>query len=257
MCRLLKIPRSLIYYKKKQHCINSKLENAVIKVFRESKNNYGTKKIKVELKKVNISASRRKIGEIMRKYALVSNYTIKQYKAHKTACNNDSTPNIVNREFTNREDLEVIVSDLTYVRVRDKWHYICLIINLYNREIVGFSSGDSKTAALVYEAFLNSSINLSEVCIFHTDRGNEFKNKLIDELLATFNIRRSLSNKGNPWDNAVSEATYKIIKTEFAFNRIFASQDELSRDLFEYVYWYNHKRIHGALGYVSPSDYVP
>ena len=256
MCRLLNIPRSLVYYHKKQKTINSALENRIIKIFKESKNNYVTRKIKVELNKANLLASRRKTGEIMRKYAFISNYTIKQYKSHKTGCNNDSTPKLVNREFKNRSNLEVIVSDLTYVRVCDKWHYICLIVNLYNREILGFSSGSSKSAQLVYEEFLNSHINLSEVCIFHTDRGNEFKNKLIDELLSTFKIKRSLSKKGDPWDNAVAEATYKIVKTEFAFDRIFASQEELSRDLFEYVYWYNNKRIHGALGYVSPRDYV-
>ena len=191
-----------MYYKKKQRQQNSTLENEVIKKFRESRNNYGTRKIQVELNKEKIVASRRKIGEIMRKYGLVSNYTIKQYKVHKTSCNNDDTPNIVNREFDGRTDLEVIVSDLTYVRVGNKWHYICLIINLYNRMIVGFSSGPHKTAQLVYEAFLNSTLNLSKVSIFHTDRGNEFKNKLIDQLLSSFNIKRSLSNKGIPYDNA-------------------------------------------------------
>lgn len=139
--------------------------------------------------------------------------------------------------------------------MKDKWHYICLIVNLYNRKIVGFSSGCNKTAQLVYKAFLNSSINLSKVSIFHTDRGNEFKNKLIDELLATFHIKRSLSNKGTPYDNAVAEATYKIVKTEFAFNRIFASQEALSLELFDYVNWYNNKRLHGSLGYVDPCEY--
>ena len=255
MCRFLQIPRSLVYYKKKQVSFNSNLENTVIKIFHESRNNYGTRKIKIELNKQKIATSRRKIGEIMRKYALVSNYTIKQYKVQKSTCNNENTPNIVNREFNDRCDLEVLVSDLTYVRVGEKWYYICLILNLYNRKIVGFSSGAHKTANLVYEAFLNSSINLSSVSIFHTDRGNEFKNKLIDELLTTFNIKRSLSSKGNPYDNAVAEATYKIVKTEFSFNRIFSSPQELSLELFDYVNWYNNKRIHGSLGYVAPCDY--
>ena len=256
MCRFLSIPRNLVYYKKKQRHQNSTLENKVIEKFRGSRNNYGTRKIQVELNKEKIVASRHKIGEIMRKYGLVSSYTIKQYKVHRTSCNNDHTPNIVNRDFDDRTDLEVIVSDLTYVRVGNNWHYICLIINLYNRMIVGFSSGPHKTAQLVYDAFVNSTINLSKVSIFHTDRGNEFKNRLIDELLTAFNIKRSLSNKGNPYDNAVAEATYKIVKTEFAFNRIFTSQQELSLELFDYVNWYNTKRIHGSLGYVTPCEYT-
>lgn len=255
MCRLLSIPRSLVYYRKKTRQIDSTLENEVIRIFKESRNNYGSKKIRIELKKNRIIASRRKIREIMNKYNLVSNYTVKQYKVHKTNCNNDIIDNVVNREFNDRTHLEVVVSDLTYVRVKNKWNYICLLINLFNREIVGFSAGPNKTAELVYDAFLNSNVNLSKVQIFHTDRGNEFKNKLIDEVLTSFSIKRSLSHKGCPYDNAVAEATYKIIKTEFAFNRIFNSLNELRLELADYVNWFNKKRIHGALNYLSPVDY--
>ena len=78
------------------------------------------------------------------------------------------------------------------------WNYICLLNNLFNREIVGYSVGAKKDANLVYEAFMNSTINLSKIKIFHTDRGNEFKNKIIDEVLKVFNIERSLSKKGMP-----------------------------------------------------------
>lgn len=100
-----------------------------------------------------------------------------------------------------------------------------------------------------------TTINLKKVKIFHTDRGNEFKNKIIDELLDTFEIRRSLSKKGCPYDNAVAEAGYKIIKTEFAFNRIFNSLEELKLELRSYVLWYNNKRIHSALNYMTPVEY--
>jgi transposase InsO family protein len=255
MCKVLHIPRSLVYYKKKQRKTDSRLENEVIKIFRDSRNNYGSRKIKIELKKLGITVSLKKISSIMKKYNLISNYTVKQFKVHKTGCNNDQIENVVNREFNDRDNLEVVVSDLTYVRVREKWHYICLLINLFNREIIGFSAGSNKTAELVYEAFINSNINLSKIQIFHTDRGNEFKNKLIDEVLTAFNIKRSLSHKGCPYDNAVAEATYKIFKTEFAFKRIFDSLDQLKIELSDYVNWFNNKRIHGALNYLSPVEF--
>lgn len=86
-------------------------------------------------------------------------------------------------------------------------------------------------------------------------KGNEFKNKLIEEIITTFDIKRSLSKKGCPYDNAVAEATYKIVKTEFAFNRRFESFEELEQELFDYVNWYNTIRIHGSLGYKSPKQY--
>ena len=102
---------------------------------------------------------------------------------------------------------------------------------------------------------MKTNCNLSEINIFHTDRGCEFKNNIIDEVLEAFNIKRSLSKKGCPYDNAVAEATYKIIKTEFAFNRGFTNFEELEMELFDYVNWYNNHRIHGSLNYMTPVEY--
>ena len=252
MCDKLKIARSLVYYQRKNKRKDIKLEEKIVRIFKESRNNYGSRKIKHELDILGYRVSLRKIRTLMNLNGLVSNYTIKQYKVHKQTCNNDNIGNILNREFNNKKYLDVVVSDLTYVRVLNKWHYICVIINLSNREIVGYSCGPHKTAELVYKAFSRIKNNLSEIRLFHTDRGNEFKNQVIDDLLAAFDIERSLSHKGCPYDNAVAEAAYKIIKTEFAFNRIFNSSAELELELFDYVNWYNNIRIHGSLGYLTP-----
>ncbi|MBU3227363.1 integrase core domain-containing protein [Clostridium algidicarnis] len=100
-----------------------------------------------------------------------------------------------------------------------------------------------------------TNINITKIKIFYTDRGNEFKNKIIDEVLEAFKIKSSLSKKGCPYDNDVAEASYKIIKTEFAFNRIFKSLEDLKKDLRSYVLWYKNKRIHSALNYMTPIEY--
>jgi len=255
MCKFLKLSRSLIYYQPKPKTDETALELAVIAEFNDSKKNYGTRKLKVELAKIGFIVSKRKIGRVMAKYNLVSTYTIKQFKVHKATCNEAKIANIVNRDFDNRTKLEVVVSDLTYVNVKGKWNYICVLLDIYNREIVGYAAGKHKDAKLVQKAFGTVKVNLNSIEIFHTDRGNEFKNNLIDETLKVFNIRRSLSKKGCPYDNAVAEATFKIVKTEFAFNKIFNSFDELEYLLFDYVNWYNNIRIHGSLGYMSPVEY--
>lgn len=95
---------------------------------------------------------------------------------------------------------------MTYVRVHQNWHYICILVDLYNREIIGHSAGPHKNAELVKRAFSRVPYNLFELELFHTDRGSEFKNRLIDQALKTFGIERSLSEKGTPYDNAVAEA---------------------------------------------------
>ena len=111
---------------------------------------------------------------------------VAKYKVHKTTCNEAKVANVVNRSFNGRNNLEVVVSDLTYARVNGKWNYVCLMLDLFNREIIGFSAGPNKDARLVYEAFASIKHDLSKVKIFHTDRGNEFKNNAIDGLLDTF-----------------------------------------------------------------------
>ena len=100
-------------------------------------------------------------------------------------------------------------------------------------------------------AFASVKANLTRVQIFHTDGGSEFDNMLIDELLCTFQINRSLSLKGCPYDNAVAEATFKLIKTEFVNRRFFLTAEQLAWELADYVNWFNNIRIHGSLGYSS------
>ncbi len=255
MCKHLGIPRSLVYYKPKGRKIDTALETAVQDIFSKSRRNYGARKIKVELKKIGIICSRRRIREVMKKYCLVSSYTVKLYKLHKSKANNAPDANIVDREFDNRTLCEVIVSDLTYVKVGNKWNYICALLDLYNREIIGFSVGRYKDAGLVYDAFMRVRVPLNRIRIFHTDRGSEFNNKMITEALEAFGIKRSLSRKGNPYDNAVAESFYNILKTEFVQGRKFETLEELNMELFDYVNWYNKKRIHGTLGYMTPFEH--
>lgn len=147
------------------------------------------------------------------------------------------------------------MSDLTYVRVLNHWHYICIIIDLYNREIVGYSCGRHKDAKLVFQAFSRIKSSLYEYEYFHSDRGREYDNYLIDEVLKTFKIEQSLSRKGNPYDNAVAEAQFKIIKMEFVYPRIFESMKQLALELQTYISWFNNNRVHSTLGYQSPVEY--
>lgn len=191
----------------------------------------------------------------MKENGLVYNYTVAQYKVHTANCNESPIPNIVDRDFDNREKLEVAVSDLTYVRVADKWNYVCTLIDLYNREIIGYAAGARKDAKLIETALLRCKYSLKDIKVFHSDHGNEYNNAIIDKILSTFKIERSLSNKGNPYDNAVSEATNKILKTEFIYQRKFEILEQLQLELAEYIYWYNNLRIHGSLGYISPIEY--
>lgn len=263
MCKVLKIARSTFYHdtgiaaQKEQEKLAEEqlLKEEILMIFNKNRQVYGTRKIKKELEKTGYMVSRRRIGRLMGELGIQSKYTQASYKPMSTRPNEESVRNVLNRAFEVDKEMSVLVSDLTYVKVGGNWNYICFLIDLYNREIVGYSVGEQKDAALVQRAFKSVKYPLGNVKMFHTDRGSEFKNVGIDELLSEYTIKRSLSHKGNPYDNAVAEATFKILKTELINGTHFSTLEQLSLELFDYVNWYNNIRSHSTLGYLSPVAY--
>ncbi|MCM3729882.1 IS3 family transposase [Neobacillus cucumis] len=263
MCKVLQIARSTFYYEteiaaqKEQEKaeLEQKLKEEIQMIFNKNRQVYGTRKIKNALFKTGHTVSRRRIGRLMAELGMQSKYAQASYKPMTSPPNEESIQNVLHREFHVDKEMSVLVSDLTYVRVGQYWNYVCFLIDLYNREIVGYSAGERKDAALVQRAFASVKRPLENVKIFHTDRGSEFKNVDIDELLNEFQITRSLSQKGNPYDNAVAEATFKILKTELINGTHFLTLEQLSLELFDYVNWYNNIRSHSTLDYLSPVTY--
>ncbi len=256
MCQILKISRTHYYNYKGEHKSVDPLTEEIKSIFRDSKKTYGTRRIKAVLASKKYNVSRRRIGRVMANEGLVSVYTKAQYKVCPTSANEAPIKNELEREFNNRDPLEAIVSDLTYVRVGSRWNYVCTIMDLHNREIIGYSVGPRKDAALVYKAFSSIKHDLSRIGLFHTDRGKEFINKQIDNLLSTFDIKRSLSHKGTPYDNAVAEANFKSLKFEFVYQNRFNTLEELERELGGHIWWYNNERLHSSLGYKTPFEYA-
>lgn len=169
MCQILKISRSNYYNYKEKPKLKDTLTDEVISIFKDSKKTYGTRRIKAVLETKGYTVSRRRIGRIMANEGLVSVYTKAQYIVYPTSVNEAPIKNELEREFKGRNPLEAIVSDLTYVRVGSRWNYVCTIMDLHNREIIGYSVGPRKDAALVYKAFSNIKHDLSRIGLFHTD----------------------------------------------------------------------------------------
>lgn len=166
LCDILQLSRSTFYYEAKvreQQQAHQELTRQIVQIFRDSRSIYGQRKIKRMLEKQGEKASRRRISRIMREQGLVSKYTVAQFKPHKTTCNEEPVTNVLNREFNQAHELKVVVSDLTYVRVQQNWHYICVLVDLYNREIIGYSAGPSKDAQLVYRAFATVKDDLNRL----------------------------------------------------------------------------------------------
>lgn len=133
---------------------------------------------------------------------------------------------------------------------------MCPLVDLADRGIVGHSAGRTRDASLVLGAFATLDFPLTDVQVFHTDRGGEFDNTRIDELLDVFDIKRSLSRKGNPYDNAVVESTNRLLKKELVYRNSYATIEQLRRDPDDYVWWSDNQRLHSTLGYRSPKEFT-
>ena len=257
-CRLLGVARSTYYSMRSRRgrpAAPDPAAPAVVAAHAASKGRYGSRKIKASLERSGVTVSRRRVCRIMRENGLVSAYGRKRFKVHPGAVNEADVPNVVARGFGGRAPRTHICSDLTYVRVGASWNYVCLLVDLYNREIVGHSAGPRKDARLVKSAFATLSFPISDIEVFHTDRGSEFDNAEIDLMLEAFGIERSLSAKGCPYDNAVDESTNRILKAELVHRETFGTTRELRAKLSDYVHWYNNFRIHSTLGYMSPVEF--
>lgn len=231
------------------------LTGDVVAAHRDSRGRYGARKIKRALAKKGKVASRRRITRIMKENSLASAYAKAKFKSHADKPNEADLPNVLDREFDGYAPHTHLASDLTYVRVLSAWHYICLLVDLANREIVGHAAGAHKDARLVKSAFATVAFPLFDIDVFHSDRGSEFDNMALDEMFEVFGITRSLSKKGCPYDNAVVESTNKILKAEFVYRERFDSLEDLQIKLSDYVWWYNHERMHSTLGYMSPVEF--
>lgn len=172
----MNIPRSSYYYKTVELVSEAELEEKVRNIFFGSKYRYRARKVKKYLEAEGICLSRRRIRRIMKRLNLVSVYQESAFKPHSKGTNQAPIPNLLDRQFDQHKPFEALVTDLTYVRVDKRWVYVCLIIDLFNREIIGLSVGWYKTADLVKEALQSVPYALTKVNLFHSDRGKKFDN---------------------------------------------------------------------------------
>jgi transposase InsO family protein len=260
MCKLLEVPRSTYYYSIKEKAgkeeKNNELDQRVEEIFKANHGIYGARKINHRIKEMypELRSSRYKVTNSMKKQGFVSKYCkTKAFKPYKVNTNKEDIPNILEQNFDNYKENEVVVSDLTYIKCNSKFLYICFLTDLYNREIVGYSVTEKHNTDCVIEAFVNSTIDSNKLKIFHTDRGGEFNGKELIKLLKDKNIKRSMSKPGCPYDNAVSERMFATFKREWKAEQ-YENIIELEADVREFVNWYNNYRIHETMGCKTPIE---
>lgn len=232
MCKVFKVSRSGYYAwltrKLSKRSINNRvLYQKIEAIYHSGKGRYGSPKVTKVLIADGIRVSRQRVARIMKLKGLRS-VIVGKFKVCTTDSNHnkDVSPNILNREFTAGAPSEKWVSDITYIRTNSGWLYLTIIMDLFDRKIIGWSMSKGMTAAETIVAAWKMAIknrSVKEDMIFHSDRGVQYASNEFRVLLKTGKIRQSMSRKGNCWDNAVSENFFKILKSETGFNTIYNS----------------------------------
>lgn len=166
--------------------------------------------------------------------------------------------NKLNQEFSASRPNEKWVTDITYIWTKEGWLYLAVVLDLFSRKVVGWSMDETMEKDLVINA-LNMALRSRQPekgLLHHSDRGSQYASSDYQKLLMDQQITCSMSRKGNCYDNAVVESFFSTLKQELVFHQQYQSRQHAKQDIFEYIeVWYNRRRRHSSLGYVSPEDF--
>lgn len=219
---------------------------------------YGSPKLRGELKKNGYRISRQRVKKIMDKYGIIRKMKRKFVKTTDSKHKERWSPNLLVRDFSSPVPDAVWVSDITYIRTGEGFRYLCVIIDLYSRMVVGWSLGNRITAGLAIAALDDAYRRRRppKYLIFHSDGGKQYVSKDFRERLKKYGMVQSMSGKGDPWDNAVAESFFAQLKKELIHGCFFGTGEQLRAALFDHIeVFYNRQRGQKELGYWSPVEY--
>lgn len=198
---------------------------------------YGIRRIKKKLTEQNIVVSRRRIGRLMKISDLKCTTIKRKYKVTTNFNHNRPiVPNLLARRFIVDKVNRYWVSDITYIPTKEGWLYLAVVIDLYSRQVVGWSMDRYMQAELVNNALLMAlwKRKPNKGLIYHSDRGSQYAADSHKRIIKDHNIIQSMSASGNCWDNAVAESFFHTFKTELIYQYKFNTREEAKQTIFEY-----------------------
>jgi putative transposase len=263
MCKVLNVSSSGYYAWRKRpvsarEMANQQLLEKIEVVHTESQETYGSPRVYHELKAQGVACSENRVARLMRLHHIRAKQT-KRYKvttrrnkAHPVA------PNLLKRNFVAQRPDQIWLADITYIPTLEGWLYLATILDLYTRRIVGWAMSDRMTSDLTKSA-LEMAISQRQPdpgLIHHSDQGSQYTDGTYQALLKDHGIRASMNGVGSWYDNAPMESFFGTLKSELVHHYAYHTRDEAKADLFFYIEaFYNRRRLHSALDYLSPEAY--
>jgi putative transposase len=264
MARLFKVSRSGFYsYRNRKESDRSKEDSLLKEKIKElqmvSNFSLGQLPMTIKLKaELSIPLGHNRVGRIMRENDLQPKKTKRKWRPKEEKDLKNPFGNILNREFAPGVLNRAWVTDTTYIETTKGWHYLCPVMDLGNREIIGWDFSNSPNTEAAKRALKLSLVerNYPENVIFHSDRGSQFCSEEFQDELEKNGFQISLSRRGNCWDNACIESFFKGLKHDWLYNFPVMSPEDTRLRIFEYIeVLYNRFRPHGSLNWMSPVEF--
>lgn len=265
MCGVLDISRSGFYASvgrppSRRARQNEHLVAQMRKIHQERRGVYGSPRMTKELLDLGLGTSENRVASLMRKSG-ISGRNPRTFRVQTTDSNHDFpiATNLVDQNFRATDVNEVWLSDITYIDTAEGWTYLCAIKDIHSAEIIGWALDDHMRTDLVLTAFRRAvrSKQPPSGVIFHSDRGVQYASTDFRTELKGLGFIQSMSGKGNCYDNAPMESFFGTLKVEEVYRRRYANLDDAKRNLFDYIeVFYNRKRRHSRLGYLSPAEFL-
>ena len=259
-CRLLQVSRAGYYqHQQRRPCQSDVAASVHIKAaFAASGKSYGSRRLSCALRAQGFAIGRYRVRRLMREAAL---RPVWKRKFIHTTDSKHALPiaeNLLNRQFDVTTPNQAWTSDITYVRTRQGWLYLAVVMDLFSRKIVGWAMAPSMPVELVARALCMAvqQRRPGAGLLLHSDRGSQYASLDYQALLGRYGIVCSMSRRANCWDNAVMERFFLNLKMERVWQRDYANHGEAQRDITDYIVgFYNSTRLHSTLGYLSPAVY--
>lgn len=266
MARVFKVSKSSYYYwlghrVGKWEQTNAPILHQIRSIHAASKQTYGSPRINRELHKRGWMVSRPRVARLMRQAGIRSILKKKFVVTTDSSNTVRRFDNLLDRDFAPGVVGRVWVSDITYIATQQGWSYLTTIIDLGDRKVIGWRLSRSLRAEDTVVPAWRAAVStrpLSAPLIFHSDQGVQYGcDAVMAEVTKDKRVTQSMSRKGDCWDNAVAESFFKTLKYEWTNRYIYRDHKQAELSLFEYIEsFYNTKRAHSSLGYLSPDEYA-
>ena len=233
----------------------TKLMLLIQQIFNDSGQRFGAGKIRVKLLEVGVHMSTKRISTLMRRLDLHSVRPDAKEQWLKTQA--QERKNILERNFTAERPNQFWVSDITCFKICGKYLYLCAILDLFSRRVIGYRVSENASTQLVTATFKSAFVEREKPkdLTFHSDRGKQYTSKAFTKLLRSNGVTQSFSASGSPHDNAVAESFFGTFKKEEAYRREYTSERAFRKSVDDFIRFYNELRPHMTLNYKTPAEF--